>query len=151
MEMSNTKKYNWKDGDGVALYFYSQKPGSVVNENIPHGVTLLMSEEQRTLYLLREQSLFVNTELLQEWGWDDFKAVWETITVLYGEDAAWQTVYTIWQKRANKEIAHKGQLSVSDGGTPVQEWDWMDFKAMWNTITALEDEDEAWQTVYSIW
>ena len=39
---------------------------------------------------------------LEKWDWSAFKAVWEAIATTNGEDAAWQVVYELWERRTGK-------------------------------------------------
>ena len=33
----------------------------------------------------------------------------------------------------------------------VMEWEWSDFKLVWENVAEMSDEDEAWKVIHEIW
>lgn len=109
--------------------------------------------------LFRDYAL-IEKAVIRDWGWEEFKHAWQAVERVRGEDAAWAMLHSAWQLRSG-EMPHiqeadssqkHDDLSGSESGMiPIERWDQSGFRAMWNTIVALDSEDEAWQVIFSIW
>lgn len=39
---------------------------------------------------------------VEEWQWQDFKATWEALEVMYDADTAWRMIHEVWRLRAGE-------------------------------------------------
>ena len=56
----------WRDGDGVKACFYSPDLGAVTHQNTEAGAMLSMTEEQRSLFRLRQKLLYIDADLREK-------------------------------------------------------------------------------------
>ncbi len=57
----------------------------------------------------------LNEEMLDvgEWGWEEFKCLFEAIAPIEGEERAWKTIHAIWQIRAGENVDQELEVEIT--------------------------------------